>query len=319
MVDFVNRWADKTGITVACFVLWLGIATSKVHHWRKRYGKANEHSAWGPRDHWLTEAERQAIVAFHRGHPLEGYRRLTFLMLDRDVVACSPASVYRALKAAGLPGRHRGQPSTKGQGLVPPARPHEHGHVDVSYLNVAGTFSYLCSVLDGYSRYIAHGAIRPAMTEADVEAVVQRARERFPGVTPRVITDNGRPFLARDFKEFLRIAGMAHGTTAPYYPQSNGKSERSHRTRKGDCLRTQTPLSLEAAQRVVARYVEHYNTLRLHSAPGYVTPPAKLQGRAQALWAERDRKLEAARQRRALLRPQARQANLEAPAAEATT
>ena len=82
--------------------MWLGIATSKWHSWKDRYGKANEHNAWIPRDHWLEEAEKQAIVAFHGQFPAEGYRRLTFMMLDRDVAACSPASVYRVLKGAGL-------------------------------------------------------------------------------------------------------------------------------------------------------------------------------------------------------------------------
>lgn len=250
---------------------------------------------------------------------MEGYRRLTFRMLDAEVVACSPASIYCVLKAAGLLGRHRGLPSSKGQGFVQPVRPHEHGHVDGSYLNIAGTFYYLCSVLDGYSRFIVHWEIRPAMTEADVETIVQRARERFPGVTPRLSTDPGPQFLARDFKEFIRIAGMTPVTTSPYYPQSNGKIERFHRTLKGDCIRTQTPLSLEDAQRVVPKYVDHDNTVRLHSALGYVTPQAKLAGREQALWAERDRKLEAARQRRAARRQAARSETLAEPSPQTTT
>src|SRR5262249_46789924 len=96
------RWSDKTGITVACFLLWIGIATSKWHSWKDRYGKANEHNAWIPRDHWLTDTERRAILDFHDRFPLEGYRRLTFMMLDADVVACSPASLYPVLKAAGV-------------------------------------------------------------------------------------------------------------------------------------------------------------------------------------------------------------------------
>ncbi len=241
------------------------------------------------------------------------------MMLDADVVACSPASVYRVLKAAGLLGRHRGQPSSKGKGFAQPLRPHEHWHVDVAYLNVAGTFYYLCSVLDGYSRFIVHWEIRPAMTEADVQTIVQRAREQFPGHTPRVITDNGPQFLARDFKEFIRIAGMTHVTTSPYYPQSNGKIERFHRTLKGDCIRPQTPLSLEDAQRVVAKYVGHYNRVRLHSALGYVTPKDKLEGRERAIWAERDRKLEAARQRRAARRQARRHETLAESGPQATT
>jgi putative transposase len=291
--------------------VWIGIATSKWHSWKNRYGKANEHNAWIPRDHWLEPEEKQAIVDFHDLHPLEGYRRLTFLMLDADVVACSPASVYRVLKGAGLLDRHNTKPSSKGKGFEQPLKPHEHWHVDVSYLNIAGTFYYLCSILDGCSRYVVHWEIRATMTEADVEQIIQRARERFPGVRPRIISDNGPQFIAKDFKEFIRICGMTHVRTSPYYPQSNGKIERWHRTIKGDCIRPETPLTLEDALRIVARYVEQYNTVRLHSAIGYVTPQAKLEGREKAIFAERDRKLEQARERRKEKRQVARQAALD--------
>jgi putative transposase len=304
---------------VACFLLWIGIATSKWHSWKDRYGKANEHNAWIPRDHWLTEPEKQAILDFHDRFPLEGYRRLTFMMLDADIVACSPASVYRVLKAAGVLARHNGQPSSKGKGFVQPLRPHEHWHVDVAYLNIAGTFYYLCSILDGCSRYIVHWEIRATMTEADIEQIIQRARERFPGVTPRVISDNGPQFIARDFKEFIRLCGMTHVKTSPYYPQSNGKLERFHRTIKGDCIRTETPLTLDDARRVVARYVEHYNNVRLHSAIGYVTPLAKLEGRDRAIFDARDRKLDAARERRKQQRQAQRQAALDGQPAVPTT
>jgi transposase InsO family protein len=245
------------------------------------------------------------------------------MMLDADVVACSPASVYRVLKAAGLLDRHNRKPSSKGTGFAQPLRPHEHWHVDVAYLNLAGTFYYLCSLLDGYSRSLIHWEIREAMTEADVEQVIQRARERYPGVTPRIISDNGPQFIARDFKEFIRVCGMTHVKTSPYYPQSNGKIERFHRTIKGDCIRTETPLSLEDARRVVARYVEHYHTVRLHSAIGYVTPKDKLEGRERAIFAERDRKLEQARERRKANRHAARQAALDGrpdnPTSDSTT
>jgi putative transposase len=318
-VDFVHQWADKTGLAVLTFLVWLGLATSKWHSWKSRYGKANEHNAWIPRDHWLTDPEKQAIIDFHDLFPLEGYRRLTFMMLDRDVVACSPASVYRVLKAAGLLQRYQAKPSQKGMGFEPPLKAHDHWHVDVSYLNLAGTFYYLCSLLDGYSRSIVHWEIRETMTEADVQQIIQRARERFPGVTPRIISDNGPQFVAKDFKEFIRVCGMTHVKTSPYYPQSNGKIERFHRTIKGDCLRTATPLCLDDARRVVTRYVEHYNTVRLHSAIGYITPQAKLEGRDQAIFAERDRKLEAARERRKQQRQAQRQAALDGQPEVATT
>jgi putative transposase len=220
------------------------------------------------------------------------------MMLDQDVVAVSPSSVYRVLDGAGLTKRHNSKPSLKGKGFDQPAKPHEHWHVDVSYINIAGTFYYLCTLLDGYSRFIVHWEIRERMTEADVEVIVQRAREQYPDARPRIISDNGPQFIARDFKEFIRICGMTHVRTSPYYPQSNGKIERWHKTLKGECIRVKTPLSLEDARRIVVEFVQYYNESRLHSAIGYVTPADKLAGRERVIFAERDRKLEAARERR---------------------
>src|SRR5207244_563450 len=150
-------------------------------------------------------------------NPLEGYRRLTFMMLDRDVVACSPTSVWRVLHKAGLLAKANNTPSKKGTGFVQPTRAHEHWHIDVSYLNIAGTFYFLCSVLDGFSRFIVHWEIREKMEESDVQTIIQRAREVYPNERPRIITDNGPQFIAKDLKEFIRITGMTHVKTTTYY------------------------------------------------------------------------------------------------------
>jgi hypothetical protein len=112
---------------------------------------------------------------------------------------------------------------------------------------------------------------------------------------------------------------MTHVKTSPYYPQSNGKIERFFRTIKGDCIRVQTPLSLEDAQRIVADYVAYYNEVRLHSAIGYITPKAKLEGKEKTIFAERDRKLAEARERRKVQRQAAREGALARPGPEPTT
>lgn len=302
MVDFVRTWSEKTELPVEKFVGWLGVARGKFFDWRTRYGKANEHNALVPRDHWLHSWEKKAIIDFHAKNPLEGYRRLTFMMLDQDVVAASPASVYRVLSGAGLLDRWNLKPSKKGTGFVQPLAPHQHWHIDIAYLNVAGTFYYLCSILDGASRAIVHWDIRESMTEQDVEIILQRGRELHPTACPRIISDNGPQFIAKDFKEFIRLAGMTHVRTAPYYPQSNGKLERYHKTVKGDAIRPSAPASLAEARAVVARFVEHYNSVRLHSAIGYITPNDFLAGRQKTIWAERDSKLEAAREARRVRR-----------------
>lgn len=136
------------------------------------------------------------------------------------------------------------------------------------------------------------------MKEPDVEIIVQRARELVPGATPRIISDNGPQFIAKEFKEFIRIAGMTHWRISPHYPQSNGKIERWHKTLKSDAVRVTPPSSLEDARRVVGRFVAHYNGERLHSALGYITPNDVLADRSKEIWAARDHKLEAARELR---------------------
>jgi transposase InsO family protein len=301
-MDYVRRWSDRTELPAKCLVQWIGLGMSKYYDWKERYGRVNEHHQLVPRDHWLEGWEREAIVAFHAQHPLEGYRRLTYMLLDADRVAASPATVYRVLKQAGCFARWNQLESRKGQGFQQPLAPHEHWHIDISYVNVCGTFYYLISVLDGASRYIIHWELRESMREADVEVVLQRAREAFPEARPRIISDNGPQFIAKDFKEFIRISGMTHVRTSPYYPQSNGKLERWHGTLKRDCLRPGVPLSIEEARLLVARFVQHYNHVRLHSAIGYVTPADRLAGRQDAVFAARDQKLAAARERRAARR-----------------
>ncbi len=116
-MDFVRRWSEKTEIGAGRFIAWLDITTSKFYDWRERYGKVNEHNGWVPRDFWLEDWEKQAIIGFHLKNPLEGYRRLTFMMLDADIVAVSPTSVWRVLGQAGLLSKWNGKSSKGARGL----------------------------------------------------------------------------------------------------------------------------------------------------------------------------------------------------------
>lgn len=304
VIDFLKRLNERTEISQLRLLKWLGLDRGKFYQWKDRYGKANSHNGKIPRDWWLEDWERKAIEWFFIQHPWEGYRRLTYMMIDTDVVACAPSSVYRVLKKAGLLEKSNLKPSKKGTGFIQPLRPHQEWHIDVTYLNISGTFYYLCSVLDGFSRYIVHWEILEAMKERDVELIVQKGLEKFPGVHPKLISDNGPQFIALDFKEFIRLSGMTHVRTSPFYPQSNGKQERMQGTVKRECIREKNPGTVEEARRYVGDYVKHYNTERLHSAIGYVTPQTMLEGRQSEIHQARDQKLEAARERRKQARSQ---------------
>ncbi len=66
-MDFVRRWSEKTESGAGRFIGWLDITPSKFYDWRERYGKVNEHNRAleFPRDGWLEDWEKQAIIGFH--------------------------------------------------------------------------------------------------------------------------------------------------------------------------------------------------------------------------------------------------------------
>ena len=189
-------------------------------------------------------------------------------------------------------------PGKKVTGFIQPTKIHQDWHVDISYINTGRTFYFLISVLDGFSRYIVHWELRETMKELDIEMVIAKGTEKHLGVTHRIISDNGPQFIANDFKAFVREYGLTHVRTSPYYPQSNGKLERWHGSLKSECIRPGSPATKEEAEKRIAKYVNYNNTVRLHSAIGYITPADCLAGLSQEIGDERDRKMEAARKLR---------------------
>jgi len=165
----MKYWLLKTELPLKLLILWLGISPSKYYSWQNRYGKLNEHNGWVPRDFWLEDWEKDAIVDFHNKNSLEGYRRLCFMMLDRDLVAVSPSSVYRVLSGAGLLHRWNKKANKKGTGFVQPLVPHDRGFTDYSW----------------YSILMADGNffVTRLKSNADVEYLLKRAGRKSPGVT----------------------------------------------------------------------------------------------------------------------------------------
>lgn len=159
------------------------------------------------------------------------------MMMDADVVAVSPSSTYRVLKFAGLLNRwNEIKTNSKGNGFIQPLGLNEHWHVDIKYMNFKGTFLFLISVIDVYSRYNVHHELRMSMQEYDIELTIQKAIEKYPAYKPRIISDNGSQFISKDFSQFIKLAVLQHIKTSLAYPQNNGKIERIHRTAGEECL-----------------------------------------------------------------------------------
>lgn len=157
IVETIMDLNKRTGINTKKLLGYGRIAWGKFYDWKKRYGISNQHNCKIPRATWLLEEEKQAIIKYARMNFEEGYRRLTYKMIDENVAFASPSSVYRVLRAAGLLTRFN--PSLirkKGQGYTQPEAPHKEWHIDISHINVLGTFMFLIAIIEGYSRYIVH-------------------------------------------------------------------------------------------------------------------------------------------------------------------
>lgn len=299
VIGYTTTMTGKTELSQQQILTMIGISKGKYFHWKNRMGKQNNHHSALPKRHWLLSWEKEAIRAYAKNHYAEndfflrdGYRRVAYRMLDENIVAVSPSSVYRIVKAEGLLNQWKTiKTSAKGNGFEQPTKPHEHWHMDIKYINVCGSFLFLMSVMDGYSRFIVHHEVRTSMTEYDVQLTLERAKEKYPHERPRIISDNGGQFLAKDFQEFIKFLELTHIKTSVAYPQSNGKLERFHRSIGMECLSIHSFLSIDDARNIIAAYVEHYNRHRLHSALNYLTPEDMLLGRNHARLTERKEKL----------------------------
>ena len=283
---------SKTNTQVCKLLHLIGISSSKFYSWIDRKNQVNNHNGIIPKKHWILDWEREAIINYAKEHLGEGYRRLTYMMIDDNIAAVSPSTTYRVLKSAGLLNRwNKIKKSSKGNGFIQPTEPHQHWHTDIKYVNFHGTFLFLISVIDGYSRYIVHHELRMNMQEYDVEITVQRALEKYSGVKPRLITDNGPQYISKDFAEYLKFAGLQHIRTSIAYPQSNGKIERYHRTIHEECIASQSMVNIEDARQQIAKFIDYYNNKRLHSSLFYLTPDDFINNRINEKLEQRNIKL----------------------------
>ena len=298
MIQFTDQMKKLTNLPEKFFLKGMGICVQKYHDWKKEKESVKRVI---PKSHYATEEERMRVVEFKKENMEIGYERLTYLMIDNDVVYLSPSTVYRTLVKAGLNNRWTnpaGEP--KKQGFDQPVRVHEQWHTDISYINFKGTFVYFISVLDGYSRAILEWDIRTTMESFDVQSVLWRTCEKWlpADFDPRIISDNGAQFLTKEYKEILKQFSITHTRTSVNHPQSNGKIERFHGTIKNESIRNIPKFTLAQLKEEVSEWIYFYNYQRLHSAIGFVAPMDVINEKKELIEKVRKIKLELAKLKR---------------------
>ncbi len=300
IVQYIVNYSAKTGIPQKWFCKHIGISQQKLLEWKRRSRKENQYRVIENGFH-LEDYELDKIKEYYLKNSEKGYRVCSYEMIDKDIVYTTPSTVYRVLDKADVLRKWDRKKSKKGNGFIQPTKPHEHWHIDISYVKIKGIFYFLICILDGYSRAIVEWDLRYSMQDHDVGIVQQKALEKYPLEKPTYISDNGAQFVGKNFSEFISQNELRHVTTSPYYPQSNGKLERFHKTIKTECIRPNCPISYDDAIRLIGEYIEEYNNIRLHSAIGYIAPMDMMNNRQSEIKRMRMLKVDQRRKERKML------------------
>lgn len=305
-METIRQTQTVSGASLTSVLHQLGIPSATYYRWTARVEKGRLTD--DPTRHARvsvppTPQERAAVCAFARVHPLMGYKRLTWDMVDRDIACLRQSQVYQVLQAADLLARRPPLALDPLRRPAPPNRPDQIWHIDLMYLYIHPRWYYLVDILDGYSRYLVHWKLNMTMHADLVMLAVQEALDsvttRQPG-EPQLVHDHGSQFISREWRTFVTLAGAGDIKTRVAHPESNGRLERLHRTHREEGLIDEDITDYGTAQAALTRWHDYYNNRRPHSALRYLRPVDYYRGDPEARLAERRQKLQ-----RALLARQA--------------
>lgn len=283
------------------------IALATYHRWGKSAGNdplvSSPPGPAAPSLYATLPAERQAIIDYALQHAAVRHRELAWKMLDENVVAVSPSTVYRVLGDARLICRWLPRGKRKGAGRGDrPTRPDQQWQTDIRYVKVGSRNYYLLAFLDVYSRFIVHHELLRCMDGHSVSLAAATALGTLPvGARPTIQSDHGSCYIAREFAQTLDAMQVGHHLIRPRTPTDNAEIERCNRTigeKIDDELAAIDPADFAAAQGVIDGVIQHYNHDRLHSSLNFLRPVDYYRRDPEPLLAERRRKLQTARQLR---------------------
>lgn len=301
VVGDIELHLRRTHLILDQLLGFYGIKKSTYYGWFDDEGLLKEAKPRKPiNTRKVLQTEIDAVVNYRKLHPNEGYRKLTWMMIDEGVACLSESAVYDILQAHQMLSGWQptpGEPAAK-EYRHKPKYPHHHWHTDIAYIKIQGVFYFLIMMLDGYSRFVLDWELMPDMLGSSVESFVQRVKEKYPHAKPRLINDNGSQFISLDFKRLLEKLEIQQVFTRRNHPQTNGKIERLNGTVKSEAIRPNSPQSFQEAWEILNNYSYQYNYQRLHAGIKYLRPADMFFGRARKILSDREHKLSAARMNR---------------------
>ncbi|MEZ4265358.1 MAG: IS3 family transposase [Myxococcota bacterium] len=274
VLELVAKTRERSGWPVERTLSALGVTRSVYFEWlqRRAAGRLEDAPPVPPRLDRLLADEEELIRAFALAHPRVGYRKLTWMMVDRGVAYASESAVYRVLREAELMSRWKKSTRSPGEYRFRPTGPNQQWHTDVMYVWVAGRHYFLLSFVDAFSRYIVHHKLLIDLNGKAVATELLAALEALPaGQRPRIVHDHGSEFCNKELQAVVKAHDLIDIATRPRHPESNGIAERFNGTVRDESEDVYGSNYLEAERRI-ERIVREYCDERLHAALGYIEP-----------------------------------------------
>lgn len=228
------------------------------------------------------KVEIQNIYAASYG--IYGSPKISEVMKQKGIVI-SQKTVYTYMKELGIfahyikpwiPTTIAGDYSTKLENTLQrefnPDSPNAVWCTDISYIHTGEGFVYLTSIMDLYSRRIIEWTVSDSMEVETVLKCLYRAMKEHPIKKPRVIqSDRGAHFTSALYKELCQEMGRSYSDKG--VPYDNACIEAFHALIKREWLNQHKIRDYNHAYTLVFEYIEtFYNTVRIHSHCGYVSP-----------------------------------------------
>jgi transposase InsO family protein len=224
----------------------------------------------------------EALLGLAAQWPTHGYRRLT-VMLRRQGWRVNAKRVRRLMHALHLAAeapKRRPKTTDSEHGFTRFAnlveglevnRPEQVWVADITYVRLDREFIYLAVLMDVFTRAIRGWNLGRSLEGALTVTALKRALAR--GCPEIHHSDQGVQYAATAYVDLLAERDVAISMAAVGKPEENGFAERLMRTIKEEEVDLTEYEDLADARRQLGRFLEDvYNTKRIHSSLGYLTP-----------------------------------------------